>query len=202
MKYQDKWLQIISMMAAHSAVNNDDTVILENVLINWQKEDERISGCFELPTDFLQKHHIGIYVARDGTLRNTYDYLCIHIKDLAVDTKPRLNIRRYDKHPNAVGPYNSDDWKKQAFVVHCLVMKAGKTLAISPDGTTTIFQDAKYPSRKGKGKGTEQDEDEPVMLRVDFVVHQTSLPFPDVILRTGRYWATTVELIQMPEPNK
>ena len=202
MKYQDKWLQIISMMSAHSAVNNDDTVILENVLINWQKEDERVSGYFELPTDFLQKHHISIFIARDGTVRTIYDYLCIHIKDLAIDSKPRSNIGRYDKHPNAVGPYNSDDWKKQAFVVHCLVTKAGDTLAISPNGTSTVFEDAKYPPRKGKGKGMGQDEDEPVMLRIDFVVHQKSVPFPDVILKMGRCSATTVELIQVPKPNK
>eukprot|EP00057_Strongylocentrotus_purpuratus_P026536 XP_011681010.1 PREDICTED: uncharacterized protein LOC579093 [Strongylocentrotus purpuratus] len=180
--YKSKWLQILSMVSSHSAVINDDTITLQNVPITWQRTSSEVTGHFQLDKNFLEVNHIQIGEGRDGMIMNNYDYLCIHLANLDVETKPQLKIKGYDKRERGhrVGPFNAKDWEKQTSVLHCRILKGEN----SQDCHT-----CKQLRRENSNS-----------LPVHFVAHQQSFPLPQG--SNDRHVARTVELLSIPEPNR
>ena len=179
--YKSKWLQILSMISCHSAVSNDDTIILQNVPITWQRTSSEVTGHFQLDTNFLELNHIQIGETKEGMIMNNYDYLCIHLANLDVETKPRLKIMGYEKRERRhhVGPFNAKDWEKQTCVLHCRILKGQNS------------QDCHTRERLLRENSNS--------LPVHFVVHQQSVPFPQGSIDR---LASTVEFISKPEPNR
>eukprot|EP00057_Strongylocentrotus_purpuratus_P028231 XP_011682705.1 PREDICTED: helicase with zinc finger domain 2 isoform X2 [Strongylocentrotus purpuratus] len=180
--YKSKWLQILSMVSCHSAVSNDDTIILQNVPITWQRTSIEDIGHFQLDKNFLEANHIPIREFREGMIMNYYDYLCIHLANLDVETKSRLKIKGYDKRERGhrVGPFNAKDWEKQTCVLHCRILKGKNS------------QDCHTCQRLLRENANS--------LPVHFVVHQQSVPLPQG--SNDHHVASTVELISKPEPNR
>ncbi|XP_063955339.1 3'-5' exoribonuclease HELZ2-like [Lytechinus pictus] len=177
--YKSKWLSILSMTSCYSAVSNDDTVVLQNVPVTWHRASNEVTGHIELDREFLEVNHIPIWETNDGITINNYDYLCLHLTNLEVETKPRLKMMGYDRERQECrGPFNASDWKKQTCVVHSQIVKGKES------------QDCRTCQRLSSEKS----------IVVHFVVHQLSVPLPQRI--NGRHVASTVEFISKPEPNR
>ncbi|XP_071510347.1 3'-5' exoribonuclease HELZ2-like [Diadema antillarum] len=191
--YQNKWQEVLSMVTAHSSVSSDDTVILQNVPIKWSKKHGGIVGCFELSEDFLKEHNIGIFI-KNGALINDYHFLCVCI-DIPVSEKSQLAIVRYNRDKDGIGPFNRHAWSKQTVVVHCCLIQ------IESEKLQKISRTNQKKSFKGQ-KGVAKKESSPLILPVNFVLHQSSVPFPEDLIDGKSHFATSVELILKPEPER
>ncbi|XP_071507763.1 3'-5' exoribonuclease HELZ2-like isoform X2 [Diadema antillarum] len=193
--YQNKWQEMLSMVTANSSIGNDDTVILQNVPIKWKENQGKISGYFELSEDFLEKHSIRIFV-KYRVLNNEYHYLCVCI-DRKVRVKSQLAISQYDKNKGSIGPFNRDAWSKQTIVAHCCLEKT------DPAQVNEICGIKKEKSRRNREQhNVAEEEDVPLRLPVEFVIHQSSAPFPEDLLDDKRHLASSVEMILKPEPDR
>ncbi|XP_071490369.1 3'-5' exoribonuclease HELZ2-like [Diadema antillarum] len=183
--YKKAWLPIISMVNAHDAVANDDTIVIHNVTITWQElEGHNYQGYFNLPFDFLEQRDIHFFQpAKDDKKQQEeeedvqFDFLCIRYPHLQVSSRKHLRMRELDsrsKKQEAIGPYNRHAWSEQTFVAH--------------GHTTNVQSDSKAQ-----------------LMTVTFQLHTTSIPFPkDVLLyqAEGKQRTCTVELIPVPEPGR
>ena len=68
--YVHVWRPVLAMEAATVAVKNDDTLILQNLGVNWREEGGNFFGEFELQKNFCKTRQIDIFYG---------DYACVKV---------------------------------------------------------------------------------------------------------------------------
>ncbi|XP_035696319.1 helicase with zinc finger domain 2-like [Branchiostoma floridae] len=176
--YQNRWLPIMAVEAAHCAVENNESVIVHGTFISWEKQQHQTTGevayigKITLSQKFCKDRCIRFDQGNQGKLTSVndtgkyFDYICVRYTGVrvAMTRDGRFNIaadKTEEKHPLV------------CWVGHCLVMP-GVQLSHRQDGDITV----------------------PIRL------HQHLMAFPDTLLHHGTSIPATIEIITKTLPDR
>jgi len=174
--YHASWLPVLAMEAAHKAVHNNETFIIRNVEILWEKvESGNIIGSFEIDVRFCKERMIKLRptevissdnVLDESAVRDAHcqDYLCVRYSDVNI-SMPSTELRHIDSVIDRTQPI--------IWVAHC---------------TTT---NVKLDNKKKK-------------YLIDIRLQQSTFSIPTEILNSisGQHMRSTVEWIAKTLPDR
>eukprot|EP00058_Branchiostoma_floridae_P025252 XP_002610742.1 hypothetical protein BRAFLDRAFT_90929 [Branchiostoma floridae] len=176
--YQNRWLPIMAVEAAHCAMENNESVFVHGTFISWEKQQHQTTGevayigKITLSQKFCKDRCIHFDQGNQNKLTSVndtgkhFDYICVRYTGVraAMTHDGRFNIaadKTEEKHPLV------------CWVGHCLVMP-GVEYTTRQDGDITV----------------------PIKL------HQHLMAFPDTLLHHGTSIPATIEIITKTLPDR
>ncbi|XP_019640358.1 PREDICTED: helicase with zinc finger domain 2-like [Branchiostoma belcheri] len=175
--YQERWLPIMAVEAAHGAVDNNESVVVHGVYISWTKQQQQQTGSAEyfgqitLSQKFCKDRCIYFNQENQSNLKAVneagkhLDYICVRY------TGVRAAMTRDGRFDIATDKTEEKSPPLVCWVGHCLVM----------------------PGVKG---GKRDDVTVPIRL------HQHLMAFPDALLHHGSTIPATIEIITKTLPDR
>ncbi|XP_078692797.1 3'-5' exoribonuclease HELZ2-like [Branchiostoma floridae x Branchiostoma belcheri] len=174
--YQERWLPIMAVEAAHCAVENNESVVVHGVYISWEKQQQTTGsveyfGQITLSQKFCKDRCIYFNQENQSNLKAVneagkhLDYICVRY------TGVRAAMTRDGRFDIATDKTEEKSPPLVCWVGHCLVM----------------------PGVKG---GKRDDVTVPIKL------HQHLMAFPDALLHHGSSIPATIEIITKTLPDR
>ncbi|XP_019641872.1 PREDICTED: helicase with zinc finger domain 2-like [Branchiostoma belcheri] len=169
--YQDQWLPIMAVEAAHCAVENNESVTVHGAFISWTKQQTHEGtdyyGKISLEQEFCRERHIRFTQGEtsadgDADSGKYFDYICVRY------TGVRATMTEDGRFDIATDTTDEES-PLVCWVGHCLVMP--------------------------RGKGSKREDTVPIKL------HQHLMAFPDALLHHGSTIPATIEIITKTLPD-
>jgi len=122
--YQKLWRPVLAVEAAYSAVTNGDSIIIHHVEIDWNRQQSKTTGTFEISTKFCDKRNITFPVNKEPALQDDADvrgYVCVRYSG---------SIKKVSKTESAPDTFRDviDIDKPFTWVGHCVVTRVVASL--------------------------------------------------------------------------
>ncbi|XP_066291041.1 3'-5' exoribonuclease HELZ2-like [Branchiostoma lanceolatum] len=175
--YQDRWLPIMAVEAAHCAVENNESVIVHSTFISWKKREQTTGGvayfgeitlsqkfCKDRSIYFNQDNQSNLAAVND--FKKHFDYICVRYTGVRA-------AMTHAGHFDIATDKSEKNSPLVCWVGHCLVMP-GVQFSKSEDGNIIV----------------------PIKL------HQHLMAFPDALLHHGTSIPATIEIITKTLPDR
>ncbi|CAH1274458.1 HELZ2 [Branchiostoma lanceolatum] len=175
--YQDRWLPIMAVEAAHCAVENNESVIVHGTFISWKKREQTTGGvayfgeitlsqkfCKDRCIYFNQDNQSNLAAVND--FKKHFDYICVRYTGVRA-------AMTHGGHFDIATDKSEENSPLVCWVGHCLVMP-GVQFSKREDGNIIV----------------------PIKL------HQHLMAFPDALLHHGTSIPATIEIITKTLPDR
>nr|XP_006816018.1 PREDICTED: helicase with zinc finger domain 2-like [Saccoglossus kowalevskii] len=126
--YQNRWITILSMSAAESAVRHNENIFIKSLSVTWSVSSQgEYIGTFFLPSNFCESRHITFHssIGDQG-----HDYICVKCQQFSVKK------RSTPKFTNGDTLFFDNNF---CWIAHCIVSRVQvEKKDGSEDGTTIV----------------------------------------------------------------